>query len=128
MPCRDYPDDCVNDRSGEIKNLEESLCDARDLLVKLHDKTELTPKENKRLANHFAAHASHRKSDRDSRVRELKDRLNKIRSTIGFHLKDKEAMDKFEKEEAALEAELKRIKNLSDLDLLRDRFCDRIVL
>jgi hypothetical protein len=128
MPCRDYEDDCRTQDRTEIKTLEEALCDARDLLVKLHDQQELNPKEHKRLANHFAQHANHRKSDRDARVREINDRLNKIKSTIGFHLKDADAMAKFGKEEAALEGELKRIKNLSDLDLLRDRFCDRVVL
>ena len=124
MPCYDAQSDYEDEQ--RLKTLEEQLCDARDLIVKLKNQQELTKKEVTRLNSHIEEHLKHRSNERLHRIGEIDHQIIKIKERIGFVLDNKVKFNELLIKKSNLEDELKRLKSLTDEDLLSDRFCDRI--
>jgi hypothetical protein len=122
MPCYD-PRDGDDRRSNE-----EELCQLRSIVVKMYNDEELTKAENEIVAKNIKDHLKHRQADKQSRLAELDKRIHTQKSKIGFVMDDVHELREVQGNLKKLDAEYKRIANLTDKELMSDRFCDRIVV
>lgn len=136
MPCFDPLAESIGHNIGhsyplgyDVKHnsYEEQLCDARDLLFKLHSRKELTDDEIKRLSEHRKEHIEHRRNDVKARKAAINEKIDELAtelvSSIGV---DSNKQNDITNRILLLKSKLSMLDNLKDDSLVNDRFCDRI--